>query len=194
MSIVKQRVTRRAALGALTLVATPAAAVTERAPTRKVATGRPDPSPAASDAPPDLPEPSKWPALANGGDMSTALRLVHPLRAGSSLCGWKVAGVIPLLDGACGLLMEDELGRRFQLDICARDSSASAPLPPGRSQLFDVFVANGGTGDRGTEESHGRCAMTVARIVGRNELRVDHLSFSTLRERAAGRARILCMT
>jgi hypothetical protein len=111
--------------------------------------------------------------------------LVAPLTAGTSLGPWKVEQLLPLTHGAASLLLSDAEGVRFQLDVCARDSNPDAPLPPARSEFFDVFLANGGKGSKSSLEHHGLAAMAIADVIRQNEQQLSRDGYSTLSERVA---------
>ncbi len=79
--------------------------------------------------------------------------------------------------------MSDALGQRFQIDICARDDEPGADRGPGRTERFDLIVANRGDGSTSTHEDHGLAAMALAEVVRANEQVVDASVFRTLRQR-----------
>jgi hypothetical protein len=112
-----------------------------------------------------------------------AATLVAPFSVGSSIGPWKVERLIPLRRGAAALVLSDEDGVSFQLDLCARDLSRSALRPPASSESFDVYLANGGEGETPSFEHHGLAAMAVAEVIRHNEARLSHAGFLTLRER-----------
>lgn len=111
--------------------------------------------------------------------------LLAPLAAGSQLASWQLVRVSAVRHGAVTVGMREGTGAEFYLDICSRDMAAGAPVPPGRSDRFDVFVANLGDGSRPTDESHGLAAMAVAEVLRTNEHRVSIPGLLTLRERLA---------
>jgi hypothetical protein len=111
--------------------------------------------------------------------------LIYPLRPGYQLHEWQLEKAAPLSHGAVELVMSGAQGELFQLDVCARDDAPDASLPPGRSEHFDVFLANGGQGDVATRERHGIAAMAIADLIRNNEPKVDRSGFLTLRERLA---------
>jgi hypothetical protein len=90
---------------------------------------------------------------------TTAPALPLDLRAGE----YRVVAVTPVRYGAfAALLQSDERGDRFYVDIMKRDDAPDAPRGPGRTERFDLFVANDGTGSVPTEESHGLATMALA--------------------------------
>jgi hypothetical protein len=120
-----------------------------------------------------------------------AVRLLSPLVAGSRLGPWTVERVLPLVDGAVSVVLIDGSGVPFQLDVCARDASSEASSGPARSEVFEVFLANGGDGALGTHEDHGLAAMALAEVIRANEAHVPRKAFRTLAQRlAAEQARV----
>jgi hypothetical protein len=111
--------------------------------------------------------------------------LVAPLVPGSQLDRWRVVRVMPVENGAASVVLADAQGRNFQLDVCARDMRQGAPVSPGQSEIFQIFLANSGNGAKATFEEHGLAAMTLAEVIRGNEHRVVTTSFQTLSERIA---------
>lgn len=122
-------------------------------------------------------------AAARDGDVAESL--VAPLTPGSQLDRWQVARILPLQNGAASVVLSDTRGQQFQLDVCARDRRKGAPLGPGRSELYEVFLANCGNGRKPTLEEHGLAAMALAEVIRSNEHRVPASAFMTLSERLA---------
>jgi hypothetical protein len=118
--------------------------------------------------------------------------LLAPYAEGARLARWTLEKCLPFAHGSLSLILSDKDGTSFQLDVYARDAEPDAPQPPGRSEVFDVFLANGGAGQMPSLEEHGLAAMAVAAILRQNEGRVSANGFVTMRERmAAGRANVL---
>ncbi len=115
--------------------------------------------------------------------LSTADKLVAPLAPGSRLDLWTVERVIATENGAASVIVSDASKQTFQLDICARDDSPGAAAAPGRSEYFEVFVANRGDGTTATVEDHGLVAMALADVIRSNEQHVDLSEYLTLAER-----------
>lgn len=111
--------------------------------------------------------------------------LVTPLAPGSEIDRWRVERILPVENGAASVVLSDARGRSFQLDVCSRDRRAGAPTAPGRSELFEVFLANAGNGKKASFEEHGLAAMALAEVIRGNEQRVSRSSFLTLSERIA---------
>jgi hypothetical protein len=120
---------------------------------------------------------------ASGAPVEPPEDLLQPLQAGSALSRWTVRELGPIADGALSIVLQDGGGRSFQLDVCARDPAPDAVAPPGRSDRFDVFLANGGDGSTATLEEHGLAAMALADVIRHNEHRREHAGYWTLAER-----------
>ena len=116
---------------------------------------------------------------------AVAEALLAPLREGSRLGRWRIERVVPLTHGAVSVVLCDRAGQLFQLDVCARDLAPGAPRGPASTELFEVFLANGGDGATGTHEDHGLAAMALAELIRGNEARVDRSGFLTLTAHAA---------
>lgn len=125
------------------------------------------------------------PAIADEQALAEARTLLAPLAPGDRLDRWTVERILPVEDGAASVVLSDESGQRFQLDICKRDTAASSPAGPGRSQHFEVFLANSGDGSKATFEDHGLAAMALAEVIRTNEQGIDRTPFSTQARRAA---------
>lgn len=120
---------------------------------------------------------------AETGGRQDASGLVAPLRPGSRLGAWRVQALSTVRHGAVTVGLVDGLGGSFCLDICARDEGVGAAVAPGRSEHYDVFLANEGKGADPTHEDHGLAAMALAEIVRANENAVRPEGMLTLRER-----------
>ncbi len=141
---------------------------------------------AARPAAPGAPAPNAGQEpVAEEPELAQARTLLSPLAAGDRLDRWTIEQVLPVQGGAASVVLRDEKGQKFQLDVCARDTSASAPVAPGRSELFEVFLANSGNGSKATFENHGLAAMALAEVIRGNEQHVDRASFSTQASRVA---------
>lgn len=96
---------------------------------------------------------------------------------------WTVGEVGPMSMGAVTVTVVGESGETFALEVMARDESPDAPRAPGESKYFSVYIPNGGDGDRGTLESQGLAAMTLASIIERHETPEAVAPFLTLSRR-----------
>lgn len=105
-------------------------------------------------------------------------RLIAPLQVGSALGAWTVVGMTAVRAGAVTVVLANQQGDSYPVDICLRDDGSDAPAPPARTALYDIFVANEGSGSTPTHEDHGLAAMAVAEVVRANEhgARIDGLS------------------
>jgi hypothetical protein len=120
-----------------------------------------------------------------GGDADVTRALIAPLEAGSALGRWQLERIVPLEHGVASVIVKDQSGDRFQLDICARDTSAGARRAPGESEHFQVFLANRGDGAKATFEDHGLAAMALSEVIRGNEAQLSRAGFVTLAERLA---------
>lgn len=109
--------------------------------------------------------------------------LVTPLTAGSRLGVWQVEQMMSAQAGSLSLIMLGVDGERFQLDVCARDTSAGAAASPGNTEHFQIFVANTGDGATSTLEAQGLAAMALADVIRGNEQAFDRAAFVTLATR-----------
>ena len=128
--------------------------------------------------------------LVNESAQSSALvlsasSLLSPLAVGSDIGHWRVEYMGRLHAGALSVQLSKASGERCFIDICARDQSIGAPVPPARTDLCDLFVANEGTGRDTTIEDQGLAAMALAEVVRSHEHGVDLQGLLTLRARLA---------
>ncbi len=126
--------------------------------------------------PEDTSEPSCAPVL-------SASALLHPLALGSAIGSWRIEGLGQLHAGAVSVELSGVDGERFHIDVCSRDDLPGAPVPPARTDLCDLFVANEGAGSDPTKEDHGLAAMAIAEVIRSHEHRVDLSGLLTLRTR-----------
>lgn len=99
------------------------------------------------------------PAKANG---------THPFRAGSKIARWTIKSVRPIQDGALSVLVTDNTGHEFTLDVLARDLNPLAPRAPAETEGLAIYVRNGGNGWLPTAEEQGLAAMTLAHFLSTN--------------------------
>jgi len=111
-------------------------------------------------------------------------QLLAPLGPGAELGRWRVEALVEPSGGAASVLLVDERGQRFQLDICARDPSPLALRGPAVTEHFEIFLANQGDGATGTREDHGLGAMALGEIIRSNEAHADRSGFLSLAERS----------
>ena len=110
-------------------------------------------------------------------------QLLRPLEAGSRFAKWTVAQIDPMVGGAVSVKIRSDEQHTFDLEIMARDNSALAQKPPAQTAKFAVFVVNGGDGWSPTREEQGLAAMTLAKIVEKNEHAVELSGLLTHAER-----------
>jgi hypothetical protein len=122
------------------------------------------------------------PTAASSPD-DVAARLLSPLVPGSKLGAWTIERIVPFSEGAVSVVLCDEGGVRFQLDICARDDSTDARRGPARTDRLEIFIANGGNGALDTYEDHGLAAMALAEVMRTNESQTPVELFRTLARR-----------
>ena len=116
-------------------------------------------------------------------DATRALDLLSPLGPGSTLATSTLIA-IKTHDGHVSLDLETAGGDRFRLEVFGRDSSIDAARPVTRTARYDVFVANGGRGDKQTARAHGLAAYALAELISRNEPKIGMLRLRTLRSRS----------
>ena len=125
-------------------------------------------------------EPETSPAL-----VLSASSLLAPLAVGSHLGRWRVENMGRFHAGAVSVQLSNASGQRYFVDICARDYGMGAPIPPARTDLCDLFVANEGSGHDPTIEDQGLAAMALAGVLRSNEHSADLRGLLTLRNRLA---------
>ncbi len=114
---------------------------------------------------------------------SAAVATVEPLAvlaSGTRLAACTVLSVGSLEHGAVAVTLVDPVGTKFGLEVCARSAVSSAP---GRSERFEVFIANEGDGATPTHETHGVSAMALADFLAAHEATIDSAGFLTLEQR-----------
>ncbi|MCA9704588.1 MAG: hypothetical protein KDK70_01925 [Myxococcales bacterium] len=87
---------------------------------------------------------------------------------GTSLSRWSVVRVHPLHLGAVPVVLATEQGRRYQVDVLARDPQG--PSGVAQTDRLSLFVVNspehsGGDGERPTDEEQGLGAMVLAQAL-----------------------------
>jgi hypothetical protein len=86
--------------------------------------------------------------------------------------------------GAIPIVLATDDGRRYQVDVLARDDDG----PPGvaNTEHFSLYVANQGDGEMPTDEEQGLGAIALARALAEHEARAQQLpELLTLRQRMA---------
>ncbi len=110
--------------------------------------------------------------------------LLTPLQIGSRVASSTLQR-IKAYPHYLSLEMKTDRGEDFKVDICGRDNGPGAPRPVTRTERYDLFVANGGNGDKWTSREHGLAAYTVADVLAGNEKRAGQAKLRTLRHRNA---------
>ena len=96
------------------------------------------------------------PARANG---------MHPFKVGSKIARWTIKSVRPIKDGALSVLVLDNKGREFTLDVLSRDLNPLAPRAPAETDGLAIYVQNGGNGWLPTAQEQGLASMTLAHFL-----------------------------
>lgn len=116
------------------------------------------------------------------------LTMFAALPPGTKLGKWKIASVHGIQMGAVPVVMEDRHGDRFQVDVCARDSSGGAPHAVADAGGLSFFLANNGSGGTPSDESHGLGVVALAAAmekIARKGAIPSVPGMMTLRERLA---------
>jgi hypothetical protein len=121
--------------------------------------------------------------LPASSQLSVAEQLIAPLREGASIGSWRVQSTTEVRTGAITVNLSDEAGHTYPIDLCLRDDTPGAAVPPARTTFFDVFAANGGKGDTPTSERHGLAAMALAEVIRTNEPHITVDGVMTQRDR-----------
>ena len=106
------------------------------------------------------------------------------IAAGAKLDRWTVVAVHPVRFGAIPVVLQTHKGRRYQIDILARDPDG----PPGvaNTERFSLYIANQGNGDSPTDEDEGLGAIALGRALADHEARATTLpELLTLAQRNA---------
>lgn len=74
-----------------------------------------------------------------------------------------IVAVHPLSHGGVPVVLETSSGRRYQVDVLARDPGG--PDGVGTTERLSLFVANGGDGRTDTDEEQGLGAMALAELL-----------------------------
>jgi hypothetical protein len=74
-----------------------------------------------------------------------------------------IVAVHPLNHGGVPMVLETSSGRRYQVDVLARDPSG--PDGVATTARLSLFVANGGDGRTDTDEEQGLGAMALAELL-----------------------------
>ena len=167
MAQAADRLGRRKVLGLLSVgaVAVGSSIVQVRTASREL----PAPNPPAPSKP--APPPDPW-------------ALVAPLEAGAMLGTVRLIGLSGITGTATvDIEFETEEKARFCARLCRRDNAPGAPTPIARTRDYDLFLSNGGNGEKPTNEHHGVTVMALGAVVRQNEPALERLPLSTMRQR-----------
>jgi hypothetical protein len=92
-----------------------------------------------------------------------AAPLGDAIGAGASLGRWTVVAVHPIHHGAVPVVLATADGRRYQVDVLARDPAG--PQGVANTEQLSLFVANHGDGRTSTDEEQGLGAMALAVVL-----------------------------
>jgi len=109
-------------------------------------------------------------------------RLIAPFENGSTIGVCRIAAMTGVVHGVVNLSLERQDGERFDVYICRRDDSPTAPAPVARTDYYDFFLPNGGKGGKPTNEENGRVVLALALLVQRNEKEQALLPLQTLQQ------------
>lgn len=107
---------------------------------------------------------SKLAALESG---PAPWEIVAPLEQGSELAlGWYIAALSGVQLGGAVLTLKHTRGFEAHVHICKNEG---APQGITHSNLFDIFMMNGGDGELASEEELGRVVLTLGEVIRQNE-------------------------
>ena len=108
--------------------------------------------------------------------------LLRELPEGSRLGNkWRVEQIHGVMFGAIPVVLSSVGSGRFQIDIMRRDDQTRGVAS---TEKLELFVANGGNGDKPTDEDHAEAAVAMAEVLARSESAAPR-SLLTLQERHA---------
>jgi hypothetical protein len=110
-------------------------------------------------------------------------RLLAPLVPGSRVGRLRLVSIHPVHAGAASVVLTHPLSlRHFQVDICRRGDAAGV-VPVATTDQYELFVANGAQGRRGTPEALAHSIMALAVFIRANEAKASPLPVLTFAER-----------
>jgi hypothetical protein len=108
--------------------------------------------------------------------------LLRELPEGSRLANkWRVEQIHGVTFGAIPIVLSSIDSGRFQIDIMRRDDETRGVAS---TEKLELFVANGGNGNKLTDEDHAEAAIAMAEVLARSESAAPR-GLLTLRERHA---------
>lgn len=134
---------------------------------------------------------------ASGASNADRLKPLHEvLGAGCSFQTnhgiYRVVDVSPAHLGAHVINLSGPDGDSFAVEVCAKDSGLGVARGPASTERFDLYVPNGGQGDKQTIEWHGLAVMSLAQVLANVEQGVDTAGLLTLRERLSQHGANVC--
>jgi len=114
---------------------------------------------------------------------AAASTLVAPFGVGGQVATSRITRIRPATTGAVSLDLRDPRGRPFRIEICRRDDHAGAPAPVRRTKDFDLFLANGGQGQKRTDRDQGLAVIAIAEALEHGPQGPAELGLLTMRER-----------
>ena len=98
---------------------------------------------------------------ARGQELGPVFASVRP---GTRVGPCTIVAVHPLSYGGVPIVLETSGGRRYQVDVLARDPAG--PDGVASTTRLSLFVSNGGDGRTDTDEEQGLGAMALAELLG----------------------------
>jgi hypothetical protein len=99
----------------------------------------------------------------------TLAALVAPIAVGARLGSTSVAGIRVDERNLGVVTVIDESGRRWDAEVARRTTDDATLNPLATSKHFSLYLRNGGTGHKPTDEGVGRAVLAIAQAVNRNE-------------------------
>lgn len=118
---------------------------------------------------------------ATSGEETTQLDVFAPYAVGSVLLGAEIVRMEDASRGMARVQLRKPSGDLFRVELYARDDQG--PSPVAGTRHYALFLANGGRGDKRTNEREGLTLYALADAVRANESRVDPLPVISMRTR-----------
>lgn len=99
-------------------------------------------------------------ALVNTDEVGAEPGALGPVVAGASIDRWNVVAVHPVRFGAVAVVLATTDGRRYQVDVLARDPEG--PQGVANTERLSLYVSNRGDGSAPTDEEQGLGALALA--------------------------------
>ncbi len=94
-----------------------------------------------------------------------------PVVAGATIDRWNVVAVHPVRFGSVAVVLATPEGRRYQVDVLARDPNG--PQGVANTERLSLYVSNRGDGSVQTDEEQGLGALALANTLRRYEGEAD---------------------